>query len=404
MAGASCLTPADQWLSKNLSPREKGDLLADRADASLARLTQTGDLTLVANLKSLYGLVQTADPAGTRGTEGLAKLNAYLDQRRTEGQTAVKVLATKASLSDKEKYTLVVLVRQLELLAAPGVDLQKLRDQTAPIRAEVLKTTAASLVNAEKALGAVKSDDALPRAVGGVAAAIDAQQAVDPGADAAGQAATRLKAFLAKRLSTDLAKASAQTKAQDWAGAVRTLDAARAIQDAGRQPDQPALDEVAYTAQLAWARQLFEAKKFAEAALRVSAALNLKAAPEALELREKINQAASARDWDAEYDATDKQIDAMIKAGDLRSAWNLVLAATPRLKKDEPKARLANRRKQVTDAAHDLYEKAVNSYNDEDYAEARSSLETVATIDPAWKLTRAYLDKARSKLQVLGTP
>jgi len=401
---ASCQTAPDRWLTDHLTPSEKADLLADRAEAALERLTETGDFGQADRARQLFVLARTADPAGTRASEGLKKLDAAVAGKQAESQAAVRSLTAKAVLTDKEKYTLAVLVRRLELLNAPGVDLSKLRSQTAAVRDEVLKATRATLAAAEKALAAAKTDPALVKAVGAAATAAEALRAVEPAPGEAAKAVDRLGAFLAGKSREGVAAAETQRRQGDFAAADRALDQLRALYRAAGLTLTPDLEEAAYRTDYLWAKKLFDDRKYGEAASRIADALDHRSTAEALELRDRIAQAAAVRDWDAEYDTLDRQIDTLIRGGDLKTAWNLVQSAGPRLKKDEPKSRLAARRRQVLEEAHELYDAAVAAYNEEDYAEAQGRLETVAAVDPTWKLTRSYLDKVKSKLLLLGAP
>lgn len=400
----SCQTAPDRWLTDHLTPAEKADLLNDRAEAALARLTESGDVGQADRARQLFVLAKAADPSGTRAAEGLKKLDAAVAGKQAESQAAVRTLTAKAVLSDKEKYTLTLLVRRLELLNAPGVDLAKLKTQTAPIRDEVLRTTKAALAAAEKAVTDAKTDAALVKAVGAEASAADALKAVEPPPGESAKAVDRLAVFLAKKSRDGVAAAEVQRKLGDFASANRLLDQLRALYRAAGLTPAADLEDASYRTDFLWAKKLFDEKKYGEAASRDSDALDHRSTPEALELRDRIAQAAAARDWDAEYEGLDRQIDGLIRGGDLRTAWNLVQTAGPRLKKDETKTRLTARRRQILDGSHDLYDTAVAAYNDEDYAEAQGRLEVVSAIDPTWKLTRSYLDKAKAKLALLGAP
>ena len=72
------------------------------------------------------------------------------------------------------------------------------------------------------------------------------------------------------------------------------------------------------------------------------------------------------------------------------------------MKKDDTKGQATARRKQILDGVHVLYDKAVKSYNEEDYAEAKLGLDIVVAVDPGYLLAKSYHEKAKSKIQALG--
>jgi hypothetical protein len=398
---AGCQTPGDRWLADHLSPREKSTLMVDKGLATLEQVADEGDLSLIPSVQAAFRAALSVDPTDPRIIEAQKKLDTYLAKRRTEGQARLKVLTDKASLTDKEKYTLVVLVRQLELLAPPGLDLSKVSAQTAPIRAEVLRKATLAVTDAEKTLAAAKTETLVAKALSRVYKAIGDLRQLDAKNPDAEAAAGRLSTELNRRAKVWLDAGKKAWLARDYQGAIRSLDRIdQVLTGAGYQPTAQA-DEVRYGASLDWARALYNDKKYGEAGTRINDALAVEATPDALDLREKIIQAASVRDWDAEYDALDRQLDSLIKAGELKTAWSLAASTSARLKKDDTKAQLAARRRQILDAAHDVYDASIASYNDEDYGDAKSGFDLVAAIDPGWKLTRAYQDKARARLQLL---
>lgn len=399
---AGCLTPADRWLSENLSVRQKADIIADRGVEQYNQMVDLDALARIPAVRNLFTTALSVDPLNARATEYLAKVDAFLTKRQTETVTKVKSLQTRPTLSAKDKYQLVVLVQQLQVLAPPDFDLTKLSAQTAPLRVEVLKKSSQDIAEAEKALTAAKTEAALGKALSAVRNAIDALRVIDPKSADADAASVRLAAFLDARNKADLDLARKSLSAKDYAAATKALDRVEQARSGAGAAAGDELSGLQYDVALAWARDLFAAKKYPEAGARINDALQVRVTPEAKDLRDKITAAANLRDYDAEYDALDKQLDSLIGAGDLRTSWNLITQTGPKLKKPETKNRLAARQKQVLDAAHALYDAAVQSYNDEDYREAKTWFDTVALIDPAYQLVKAYQDKAKAKLQALG--
>lgn len=398
----ACVTPADRWIADHLSAREKAALLVDKGLAAYDRMVEADDFTAAPGIKATLQLALETDPLEPRAPDALKRVDAFLTRRQNETKAEVKTLVGKSSLTDREKYQLVVLVRQLEALSVPGVDLSQLVKQTATIRAEVLKKSVQNLADAEKALGKAQGEPAAGKALAAISQAIGALRAVAPLSNEAESAARRLTGELDVRAKADLSKARGARQAKDYSAATKALDhIEKTLVPPGYRPG-PEVADLKYQVSFEWARTLFEARKHGEAASRVGDALEVRVTAEALDLREKINQAASFRDWDAEYEGVDRQLADLVQAGDLKTAWNLVNSTLPKLKKDATKTRLATRQKQIVDGAHELYEEAVRAYSEEDYGEALAGFDTVAAIDPRWKLTKAYLDKARAKTQVLG--
>lgn len=392
-----CLTPTDRWLVENLSPEEKAALLVDRSLAAFQVLVDTENLEGLATVRTTLDLALKAHPGDLKATEALRKVNSFVEKKQAETRTRVETLIAKPRLTDREKFTLVALVRQLEQLAVPGVDLSGLTAQAAPIRAEVIQTLLTNLAAAEAAPGtnAIK-------AVKAISAVLQDLGAVDPRHPEFLASRQRLDARVNALVDADLVLATKSLQSRDYSGTLRTLGRIEQTLEASGTPAPPQVSDLRYRTLYAWADSLFATKAYAEASSRINDALALRASPEAAALREKISQAAAFRDWDAEYDALDRQIDNLVRTGDLQTAWNLVITGAARLKKDATKARIEARKKGVLDAVHTLYETGVRAYNEEDYATAKAAFDTVAAIDPGWKLTKSYQDKARAKAQFLG--
>lgn len=394
-----CLTPTDRWLVENLTPEEKAALLVDRSLAAYQSMVDSDRLEGLASVRATLDLALVTHPGDPRATEAQRKLNAFVEKRQSEARARVQTLVAKPALTDREKFTLVVLVRQLEQLAVPGVEIAALTSQAAPIRAEVIQTLLSDLATAERAPtqgpNAVKSIKA-------VASVIQDLSAVDPQLPEVQAARARLETRVDAVTKADFDLAAQSLRSRDYPATLKTLGRIDQAFDAAGVPSVSQVVELRYQTQYAWAQALFTAKSYAEASSRVADALSLRATPEAAALREKISQAAAFRDWDAEYDALDKQIEGLVRSGDLQTAWNLVITGAARLKKDATKARIEARRKAVLDAVHALYETGVKAYNEEDYATAKAAFDTVAAIEPGWKLTKSYQDKARAKAQFLG--
>jgi hypothetical protein len=401
---AGCMTPAEKWISENLTTREKSDLLVDRGNILFAQMLDADSLEDITRVRAVFQTAKTTDAGNPRPTEALKKLETFVTKRQTDAQAKVKSLTAKstATLSDKEKYDLVVVFQQLQILAPPNFDLSKLSDQVLPIRAEVIKRSTQTIADYEKALNGTKSDAAAGKMISAIHDSVVSLQVIDPANAQAKAANERLAKFLVDRNQADVTAASKAYAAKDYAGAAKLLvKVEQAL--AGVGSDNTAeVDALLYKVYFDWSKDLFTAKKYGEASSRVQDALGVNATSEASDLRDKISKAATAKDYDAEYDSVDKQLDALVTSGDLKTAWNLASATGPQLKKDDTKAKLASRKKQILDAAHALYDSAVVSYNEEDYREAKLGFDVVVAIDPAWQLVKSYQDKAKAKLQALG--
>ncbi|MEI8094688.1 MAG: hypothetical protein WCG80_10775 [Spirochaetales bacterium] len=398
------LSPSEQWIKDNLSVREKSDVLVDKGTALYAQMLDEDSLKYIAKIKTILETALKADPANQRASEALKTLDTFVTKRQTDAQNKVKVLTAKsaATLSEKEKYDLVVVFQQLQLLAPPNFDLKKLNDQVTPIRTEVVKTKSANIQDYETKLQNPKFESSAGKMVSLMHDEIVSLQVVDPTNAGAKAATDWLDKFLVARNQTDLEAAKKAYAAKDYSTAAKT--AGRVEQSlAGIGSDNTGeVDALLYKVYFDWAKDLLTAKKYGEATSRVGEALNLNSTAEALDLRDKIAKASLTRDYDAEYDSIDKQLASLIAAGDLKTAWNLANSTGNQLKKEDTKTKLSGRKKQILDATHALYDAAVASYGDEDYREAKLGFDVVVAIDPAWQLVKSYQDKAKAKLQALG--
>lgn len=401
---SGCLSPSDKWLTQNLSPSEKAGLITARGQSLYETLLEKDDLSLIPSVRSVYATALLADPGNEKTLEAQKTLDTWVTKRQTDAKGKAASLTAKKPelLTEKEKYDLVVVFRQLKVLAPPDFNLVELETKVAPLEAEVIAYSTKRILTYEQSLAVAKSEASIAVILSSIKNSIAALVLIDPKNPEAAAAEKRLSLSIEEHLSSNLADAKKALTAKSYSDAVKALAVVdKTLTSVGAEPPED-VQKLRYQVYFDWAKSLFDSKKFSEATSRINSALAVKSTEEALDLKVKIGRSASARDFDAEYAAIDKQIEGLIKSGDFDAAWSMIGTTLPQLKKDDTKAQATSRRKQILDGVHDLYDSAVKSYNEEDYAEAKLGLDIVVAVDPGYLLAKSYYEKAKSKIQALG--
>ena len=401
---AGCLSPTDKWLTQNLTASEKSAIIASRGLVLYEKLLAEKDYTLVAQIRAYYATALVADAANSKTLEAIDALDAWLTKRQSDAkQTAATLTAKKPeTLTEKDKIELVLVFRELKGLAPPDFDLLALEARVAPLEVEVLALFTKRIESDEKALAAAKTESAKTPLFVSLKNSVAALQKLDPKNPDVASAEARLAASLNAHLAISVGDTRKALGAKNFAEAVKALIVADKTLAAVSLDPPEDVQKLRYQIYFDWAKNLFDTKKYSEATSRINSALAVQSTDEALDLKVKIARAATTRDFDAEYAAIDKQIDGLIKSGDFNAAWSMVGTTLPQLKKEDTKAQATARRKQILEGVRSLYEKAVKSYNEEDYAEAKLGLDIVVAVDPGYLLAKSYHEKAKAKIQALG--
>jgi len=164
---------------------------------------------------------------------------------------------------------------------------------------------------------------------------------------------------------------------------------------------EPSVRTATYELNVRWARWLYDQKEYASADVRVKAALAAQRSSDATALAKRISEALAKTPTGVSFEASLKDIDRLIGAGELVAAWNR-LAALERSTKERAKlGELDARRERIRGFLAELYARGLAAYREENFADAIEALETVVRIDVGYEQAADYLEKARSKKRLL---
>ena len=169
--------------------------------------------------------------------------------------------------------------------------------------------------------------------------------------------------------------------------------------------DAPVREEIAqlkYDVYMRWGTSHYNAKRYSSAAAKADQALAIQRTTEAVNLKAKSRQVASAPDHDADINTIISGVEVSIARGNLLEAWDTCNANIPRMKQKANQDRLAAKKNEILAALKPVYAAGITAYNDEDYDLARDKFSQIVAIQASYEQAQAYLDRTNSKLRALS--
>jgi|GEM_PF-618839 hypothetical protein len=434
IALSSCLsTGPDQFISKNLSPEEKSEIIFQKGLALYnEKLMEKNDLKAIPEVRSYFEAALQADPANLKAQEYLAKTDSFKSLRFAGFVKTAKALKEKKNRTESEDYELVLATQRAQDLNALDGEIIKLKAETADLRKQVIQKRVAKLAELEKKLKAEKNATEIAKLVPQTTKLIGEIQQIDPANKDAGSVKKSLDEIVASTARKDIDEAKAKLAKKQYAEAeVAALRANKTMAGVSKEGN-PEVNALMYDIYYAWAGDLYAAKKYESANSRVSQAIAVSRTNEALDLKTKIAKAAAAgakpvaagakpaaqpvagtgkpaataapaaRDYDAEIDDMLQTVDSAIARGDLPGAWDLINANVLKVKQQANKDKLTAKKAVIEAKMKTLYADSVAAYNDEDYETARDGFRMIVKINPGYEQAQAYLDRANTKIRALA--
>jgi hypothetical protein len=341
------------------------------------------------------------DPANRQAQAYLELVDNYRDTETRKRLREAEALLKKGKRSQEEDYALCVAVARAGQLAPEDEQVAALARQTAKTRDELvglyLQRGREARTRA-KAETATAAREKLYLEAFGSFNRVLAVEPRNPNALAEkGSLQAAVNDIMAERLEG----------ARQLAAKGRFAEArkeAAVVQDLSRRLGSPLdaeLAELNYNLNFRWARSLLDKRDYPGALDRVNAALAVRKTEEASALRGRILQARQQAESGVSYEAALAEADRLLAEGELAGAYARLESLARGTKDPARLAALEARRQKIRGQLPVLYERAVAFYRAEEFGKAADLLETVVAIDVEYEQAAEYLDKARSKQELL---
>jgi hypothetical protein len=397
-----CASTDDRFLLAKLDePAKANALTAAGIEQYTVRLVQRGEYEAVKEVRAYFDVALRYDPSNARAKQYLDLVDTYLATRLTANvREADRLLAKKARTRD-EDYLMVMAVGKAARLDSQNEDVRRLVGETASLRDALVKEGLALGRAAAEKITDKTAEDVRDRLWVDAYLAAKRVLALDARNETAltEQARTRrqLEEAFARRLASVRGLLGDLKFTASKAEIARMSELSRRSGGLG----EAAVRTATYELNLRWARWLYDQKEYASADVRVKAALAAQRSADATALQKRIAEALAKTATGVSFEASLKDIDRLIDAGELVAAQNRLDALERRTTEKSKLGELDARRERIRGFLADLYAKGLAAYREENFAEAIESLETVVRIDVGYEQAADYLEKARSKQRLL---
>jgi hypothetical protein len=395
-------TGDDRFLLAKLDDQAKANALtAAGIEQYTVRLVQRTEYEAVKEVRAYFDVALRYDPSNARAKQYLDLVDTYLATRlKANVREADRLLAKKARTRD-EDYLMVVAAAKAARLDDQNEDVRRLLGETASLRDALVKEGLALERATVEKITDKTPDDARDRLWVDAYRAAGRVLALDARNDAAlaEQARTRrrLEEAFERRASAVRGLLGDLKFTASKAEIAEMSDLSRRSGGLG----EASVRAATYELNLRWAHWLYDQREYASADVRVKAALAVQRSADATALAKRIGEALAKTATGVSFDASLKDIDRLVGAGELVAAQNRLEALE---RSTTEKARLGEldaRRERIRGFLADLYARGLAAYREENFAEAIESLETVVRIDVGYEQAADYLEKARSKQRLL---
>ncbi len=399
----SCASLGDPFLlSFDVAGRYQAEAItAAGKDAYRTSLVAAGDLSASAKVQRYFEAALRYDPNNAEASRYLALVEDYRASRFSAAVKDADALFNKPSRSPDEESRMLIAVRRASAIYPRDESAQRLVKSTAEIRdgfvvlrlAEVEKTRASVTPESKEAVKEKAYIDAF-RLVLRV-------RDVKPSDEAVSKAYKELKSEVAAIVEKRLAGVDAQIAKRSFDEAKSALSLLKDLDSRIGGTFTPDIAKAEYRLYLAWAKYHESRKEWSKANTHIQAALAIQKGSEAVALQKRIREAADVEERGATFDAGLKNLDAYIRAGELLRAQHLLASLSKSTSTSEGRATLDQRRKKMIESVASVYDVGVKAYRDERFKDAVTAFETVVALDSTYGDAAEYLEKAKTKQQLL---
>ena len=400
---AQCASTGDDrfLLAKLDDPAKANALTAAGIEQYTVRLVQRAEYEAVKEVRAYFDVALRYDPSNARAKQYLDLVDTYLATRlKANVKEADRLLAKKSRTRDEE-YLMVVAVGKAARLDSQNEDVRRLQGETASLQDALVKEGLALERATVAKITDKAAEDVRDRLWVDAYLAAGRVLALDARNDTALAERARIRRQLEEAFARRLA--SVRRLLGDLKFTASKAEIAKMSELSRRSGGlgEAAVRTATYELNVRWARWLYDQREYASADVRIKAALAVQRSTDATALAKRIAEALAKSATGVSFEASLKDIDRLIGAGELVAAQNRLEALERSTTEKEKLGDLDARRERIRGFLAELYAKGLAAYREENFAEAIESLETVVRIDVGYEQAADYLEKARSKQRLL---
>ncbi len=397
-----CTSANDAFLLKALDEQAKAQALTNEGiQAYDLHLTHRQEFSLIPQIRQYFTVALSYDPGNTQAQQYLQLIDNYKAQKLSSNLTSATKMLAKAKRTDDDNYSLFVSLQTAARIDPSDQNVKKMLGDTSQDRSKLVDSY---LAKSRAALGQINDStpDANREKLSTDALAL-AKKAldVDPNSGAAKGQVSSVKAVVAKLVTARTASIQKSIAASKFTDARTQISNLNDLNRRTGNSFDADVSAASYSLNFAWAKYLYGQKDYATAESRIDAALAVKRSDDASVLKRQIAAVRNKEDAGVSFDAALADIDRLIAAGELASANRRLVSVTRTTTDQEKLGTLDERHQDIISKLKDVYDKGVQSYQDEDFKTAIELLQTVVSVKVDYEQAGDYLDRARSKQKVL---
>jgi tetratricopeptide (TPR) repeat protein len=403
LAGCSSLSDA-LFLLHRLDDQEKARVLTAKGiQLYEAQLEQGENYEMIPTIRRYFEVALRYDPLDARAASYLRDLQDFARRKVAQKVALVQDLLDRDSRSEEDSYRMCLAAWQAYSLDTGNAEARELYRETRGISREL----AAEYAQRGRLLAAGAlargSDQGMALAYAEAIGCFQRILAMEPDDEAARSEEGTLQQLLTSVLRRELAAVSGKLEEGGFEQACAEMEAIREVDRRAGGRLSGELDEAASQLNYRWAAWLFERKQYMEADARVDVALAFDRRGDALALKRQIAAALQQRADEAAFARLLQKVDELVGQEHLGAANQMILSALSSAKGPAQRRELESRAERIRQAIAGLYWRGVALYREERFREAVELLQIVVEVDPGYEQAESYLEKARSKQELLDS-
>jgi tetratricopeptide (TPR) repeat protein len=400
---SACVSSSDMYLAKNVSDEAKADFLYKQGvDNYEDLIVQKNDVGAISRVRKFFEHTLVLDPLHPQAQTYITRIDDYADRQFNRYMERAKKLQNKENRSATEEYDMVYAVARAGEIKSFDKDLLRLKMNTRKSRNAIVERRIGPLLVHEEKILAETNPKTLAVLVPEANRLMHSIDSVDPGNGTVKKTRATIGDHIGTLAQQDLENAKTHLGNKKYADAEASLIKAEKTVSGFDAPVKDEIAQLKYTVYMRWGTAHYDAGRFDAAVTRADQALAIQRTTEAVNLKAKSRQQASAPDYDGNISAIISGIDTSITKGNLLEAWDTCNANIPRMKQKTNQDKLAAKKTEILAALKPVYTAGIDAYNEEDYELAQDKFSQIVEIQATYEQAQAYLDRANSKLRALS--
>lgn len=400
---SSCVSSSDLYLAKNVPEADKAELLYSQGVAQYEiSILQQNDLTAIPRVRKFFEYALDLDPLHPKAQVYITRIDDYADRQFNRYMERAKKLYAIKNRSATEEYDMVYAVARAGEVRSFDRELMQLKSNTREQRNAIVERRMGPLLDHEERILAEKDPRVLARLVPEANRLMQSIDNVDPGNRTVERTRQTVGEHIATLAEKDIDEAKTHLAKNRYAEAEASLVKAEKTISGFDAPVREEIAQLKYDVYMRWGTSHYNAKRYSSATAKADQALAIQRTTEAVNLKAKSRQVASAPDHDADINTIISGVEVSIARGNLLEAWDTCNANIPRMKQKANQDRLAAKKNEILAALKPVYAAGITAYNDEDYDLARDKFSQIVAIQASYEQAQAYLDRTNSKLRALS--